>query len=77
MLGMSYMLTLALQAALHYVHCYTILNWPLGLPLISYGTVVLWIDAAMVGMMLSVLRGENLPEGEAAAAKRQRGGMTA
>ena len=77
MLGMSCMLTLALQELLYYVHCFTVFNWPLGLPLISYGTIVLWVDAAMVGMILSVLRGETLPEGTGEEKKKFGRGIAA
>lgn len=77
LLGTSCVLTLALQAALYYVHCYTVLSWPLGFPLISYGMVVLWIDAAMVGLVLSVLRGEKLPEGAEDRKRKVKGGVAA
>lgn len=77
LLGTSCVLTLALQTVLYYIHSVSVLSWPLGFPLISYGTVVLWIDAAMVGLVLSVLRGEKLPEGAADRKKKVKSGVAA
>lgn len=77
LLGMSCVMTLALQAALCYAHSFWTFNHSLGFPLISYGTVVLWIDAAMIGIMLSVLRAEHLPETEWIGERKRSGGIVA
>lgn len=77
LVGMTCTATLGLQIALYYIHSFTVFSWPLGLPLISYGTVVLWIDAAMIGIMLSVLRAEHLPETEMIGARKRSGGIAA
>ena len=62
LMGIASMATIAFQLTLCCLLMVIYINVPLGLPLVSYGTVVLWLDAAMIGMILSVLRGENLPE---------------
>lgn len=77
LLGMSCVMTLALQTALFYAHSLWVFNHPLGFPLVSYGTIVLWMDAAMVGLILSVLRGENLPEGAADRKRKMKSGIAA
>jgi len=75
--GMVCVLTLGVQMVLYYIHSFTVFSWPLGFPLISYGTVVLWIDAAMIGVMLSVLRAEHLPETEWIGERKRSGGIAA
>ncbi len=75
--GMVCVLTLGVQMVLYYIHSFTVFSWPLGFPLISYGTVVLWIDAAMIGAVLSVLRAEHLPETEWIGESKRSGGIAA
>ena len=77
LMGIASMTTIAFQLALGCLGLGLYINVPLGLPLISYGTIVLWVDAAMVGMILSVLRGENLPEGDQGGRKKFRSGVAA
>ena len=62
LLGLAATATLALQCALFYLATFTSFTQDLCLPLLSYGNMVLGIDAILVGVVLSTLRGEALPE---------------
>lgn len=62
LLGFSAALTLAVQFVVYYLYSFTAYPHLLCLPLISYGNAMLVIDSILVGTILSVLRGERLPE---------------
>ena len=62
LLGMAATATLALQCILFYLASFTNYTQDLCLPLLSYGSIVLAIDAILVGVILSTLRSESLPE---------------
>ena len=62
LLGMAAALTMCLQAVIYVPASFGLIGEHLSLPLLSYGHAILMVDAALVGMMLGVLRGETLPE---------------
>ncbi len=62
LLGLAATLTLALQAALYVPAAFGLIAEHLCLPLLSYGHAMLAADAALVGVLLGVLRGARLPE---------------
>lgn len=62
LLGFSAALTLTVQFIIYYLYSFTTYRDLLGLPLISYGNAMLVVDSILIGTILSVLRGENLPE---------------
>ncbi|MBR2796608.1 MAG: hypothetical protein IKE17_02530 [Clostridia bacterium] len=62
LLGMTAVLTMCLQAVIYVPASFGLIGEHLSLPLLSYGHAILMVDAALVGMMLGVLRGETLPE---------------
>ena len=62
LLGLTATATLALQCAMFYLASFTNYTQDLCLPLLSYGNMVLVIDAILVGVVLSSLRGEGVPE---------------
>ena len=73
LLGTSAALTLGLQAALYIPAAFGLTGEHLCLPLLSYGHAMLMADAALVGAMLGVLRGEGLPEAGATLRRVDRG----
>ncbi len=62
MIGMAATAELALQCALFYLSSFTGWSEEFCLPLLSYGNLVQLIDAALIGLLLSALRGEDVPE---------------
>lgn len=64
LLGIAAASTLALQAMLYLPAAFALTGEHLCLPLLSYGHGMLMADAALAGVMLGVLRGEDLPEAE-------------
>ena len=62
LLGLAATMTLALQAALYIPASFGLTGTHLCLPMLSRGQVMLMGDAALVGVMLGVLRGQSLPE---------------
>lgn len=62
LLGLAATLTLSAQVALYCINNFTCYTEYLCLPLVSMGNAMLAIDAVLVGIMLSALRGQNLPE---------------
>lgn len=62
LIGLAGTATLTAQAFLHFLSCFAGLTQQLCLPLLSQGNVMMLMDAAIVGMLLSVMRGANLPE---------------
>ena len=62
LLGLAATLTLSAQVALYCINNFTCYTEYLCLPLVSIGNAMLAIDAVLVGIMLSALRGQNLPE---------------
>lgn len=62
LLGLSSVLTLAVQCTVYYLYSFTNYTHLLCLPLISYGNAMLIIDAILAGVILSALRGQDLPE---------------
>ena len=66
-------LTFVLQIALYIPASFGLIGQQLCLPLLSGGSVMLAADGALVGVMLSVLRGANLPENHIPRAVKRRG----
>lgn len=62
LIGLAGTATLAAQVLLHFLCCFVRVIQQLYLPLLSRGNVMMLMDAAIVGMLLSVLRGAYLPE---------------
>ena len=67
LLGLTATAAIAVQCALFYLASFTNYAQDLGLPLLSYGMMMLLIDAVLVGIILSTLRGESVPEPNVAA----------
>ncbi len=62
LLGQAATLTLAVQTALYLPASFGLISQQLCLPLLGNGSTMLVVDAALVGVMLGVLRGQSLPE---------------
>lgn len=62
LLGTSASVILIAQCALYYFFSFTPCVHYLGLPLVSYGNAMLAVDAILVGVILSTLRCQDLPE---------------
>ena len=62
LLGTSAVLTLCAQTAIYYLYSFTNYTQYVGLPLLSYGNALLLCDGILIGVILSALRGQNLPE---------------
>ena len=62
LLGLTATAAVAAQCVLFYLASFTNYTQDMGLPLLSYGMMMLLIDAALVGIILSALRGESVPE---------------
>ena len=65
LLGLTATAAISAQCALFYLASFTNYVQDLGLPLLSYGMMMLLIDAGLVGIILSALRGESVPEARA------------
>ena len=76
LLGLAATLTLALQAALYVPASFGLTGSHLCLPLLSRGQAMLMGDAALVGVMLGVLRGQSLPETAPDASRRSPARLT-
>lgn len=62
LLGLTATLSLCAQLVLYYINNFTSYTQYLCLPLVSLGNTMLAIDAILVGVILSALRGQNMPE---------------
>lgn len=62
LIGLAGTSTLAAQVLLHFLCCFFRVIQQLCLPLLGQGNVMMLMDAAIVGMLLSVLRSASLPE---------------
>ena len=72
LLGVTSALTLCMQTAMYLLYSFTNVHMDVGLPLISEGIVMLLVDSLLAGVMLSVMRGENLPEETTSERRRSR-----